>query len=229
MNIDIQNRPSYAIAEVNLAQGESVMSEGGAMVSMTSNVTVSTSTFSTGGGGLGGLLKAAKRLLAGENFFLNKFTAGGEGHITLAPVLVGDIEHITLDGTKNLIVQSSSYLANSEGLEMDTQFGGMKGFFSGEGLFWIKFSGSGDLLVNSFGGIFQVEVDGTYIVDTGHIVAFEDTLNYKVKKVGGWKATILSGEGLVCEFEGKGKVWMQTHNAPEFGKFVGVKLPPRKQ
>lgn len=228
MRIEIQNKPAYAIADVHLADGECVVSEGGAMVSMTPNITVSTSTMSTGGG-VGGILKAAKRLLAGENFFLNKFTAGGEGHVSLAPTLVGDLEHIVCDGNKGIVVQSTSFLAKSEGLEMDTKFGGMKGFFSGEGLFWIKFTGAGDLLINSFGGIFHIDVDGKFICDTGHIAAFEDTLDYKVKKVGGWKATLLSGEGLVCEFEGKGKLYMQTHNAPEFGKFVGVKLPPRKQ
>ncbi|MCZ7582354.1 MAG: TIGR00266 family protein [Deltaproteobacteria bacterium] len=229
MNIEILHRPAYAVADVHLANGECVLSEGGAMVSMSDGIGVTTSTFSRGGGGAGALLKGLKRMLSGESFFLNKFTASKDGHVSLAPTLVGDIEHIKLDGTKNLIVQSSSFLGSSESLEMDTQFGGLKGLFSGEALFWIKFSGSGDLLINSFGGIFHVDVDGTYICDTGHIAAFEDTLSYKIKKVGGWKATILSGEGLVCEFEGKGRLYMQTHNAPEFGRLVGPKLPPRKQ
>ena len=228
MNIEILHRPSYAIADVHLNQGESVVAEGGAMVSMTDNITVTTSTFSRGGGA-GALLKGLKRLLTGESFFLNKFTAAQAGHVSLAPVLVGDVEHISMDGTKNLIVQSSSYLAVSEGLEMDTQFGGMKGLFSGEAMFWIKFSGRGELIVNSFGGIFCIDVDGSFICDTGHIVAYEDTLQYKVKKVGGWKATLLSGEGLVCEFSGKGKLYMQTHNATGFGQFLGGKLPPREQ
>jgi uncharacterized protein (TIGR00266 family) len=227
MKIEIQHRPSYAIAEFHLAGGESVLSEGGAMVDMTDNISIETSTFTRGGAS--GLFAAAKRLLAGESFFMNKFTARGDGHVSVAPVLVGDIEHISMDGSKTLIVQSSSFLACSPSLNMDTQFGGMKGFFSGESLFWIKMTGAGELLINSFGGIFHVDVDGKFIVDTGHIAAFEDTLKYSVKKVGGWKATILSGEGLVCEFEGKGRLFLQTHNAPGFGKFVGQKLPPRKQ
>jgi uncharacterized protein (TIGR00266 family) len=227
MNIEIQHRPSFAVADVHLAAGECVISEGGAMISMSSGVTVETSTFSKGGGG--GLFKAAKRLLAGESLFLNKFTAGSEGHVSLAPTLMGDIEHIALDGTKNVIVQGTSYLAGSSTLDLDTQFSGLKGLFSGESMFWIKISGTGALLVNSFGGIFSVDIDGEYIVDTGHIVAYEDTLEFKPQKVGGWKATLLSGEGLVCKFTGKGKLWMQTHNAPGFGKFLGSKLPPRER
>jgi uncharacterized protein (TIGR00266 family) len=228
MNVEILHRPSYAIADVHLNQGESITAEGGAMVSMTPGVSVTTSTFSRGGGA-GALLKGLKRLLTGESFFLNKFTAGQAGHVSLAPTLIGDIEQVDLDGSKNLIVQSTSYLAATEGLDMDTKFGGLKGFFSGEALFWIKFSGQGKLLLSSFGGIFQIDVDGSFICDTGHIVAYEDTLDYKVRKVGGWKATILSGEGLVCEFSGKGRLYMQTHNAPGFGQFLGGKLPPREQ
>jgi len=227
MNIEIQHRPSYAIADVHLQAGESVLTEGGAMVSMTTDVSVSTSTFSRGGAG--GLLKGLKRMLTGESFFLNKFTSAQGGHVSLAPVLIGDIEHIKMDGTKGLLVQSSSYLASSPELEMDTKFGGAKGLFSGESLFWIKMSGRGDLLINSFGGIFHIDVNGSFICDTGHIAAYEDTLTYKVRKVGGWKSTLLSGEGLVCEFTGQGRLYMQTHNAPGFGGFLGSKLPPREQ
>ncbi|MDP8223747.1 MAG: TIGR00266 family protein [Candidatus Lernaella stagnicola] len=227
MRIEIQHRPSYAVADVHLGDGEAVISEGGAMVCMSTNVSVETSTFSRGGGG--GLLKAAKRLLAGENFFLNKFTASGDGHVSLAPTLIGDIEHIQLDGGKAVIVQGSSFLAGSTGLDLDTQFAGFKGLFSGENIFWIKVTGTGDLLVNSFGGVFSVDVDGEYVVDTGHIVAYEESLEFKPQKVGGWKATLLSGEGLVCKFTGKGKLWMQTHNAPGFGQFLGAKLPPRER
>jgi uncharacterized protein (TIGR00266 family) len=230
VRIEILNRPSYAIADVHLASGESVLSEGGAMVSMTDNISISTSTVARGGGGgMGALLAGVKRMLAGESFFINKFTASGDGHVSLAPVLIGDVEQISMDGAKNLIVQSSSFLACSSSLAMDTQFGGLKGLFSGEALFWIKFSGAGELLINSFGGIFHKDVDGHFICDTGHIAAFEDSLTYKVKPIGGWKSTLLSGEGLVCQFEGKGRLYMQTHNAREFGGFIGGRLPPRKQ
>jgi uncharacterized protein (TIGR00266 family) len=228
MHIEILHRPSYAVADVHLQSGEAVIAEGGAMISMSPDVTVTTSTFSRGGGA-GALLAGLKRLLTGESFFMNKFTAGRDGHVSLAPTLIGDIERVTLDGSKALIVQSSSFLAASDSLEMDTKFGGIKGLFSGEAMFWIKFTGKGELLLNSFGALFQVDVDGSFICDTGHIAAYDESLTYKVKKVGGWKATLLSGEGLVCEFSGKGRLFMQTHNAPGFGKFLGMKLPPREQ
>jgi uncharacterized protein (TIGR00266 family) len=229
MEFNIQHRPSYAVAEVKLNQGESIVSEGGAMVTMSGDISIETSTMSRGGGGAA-LLKGLKRLLTGESFFLNKFTSSSSegGSVSLAPTLVGDVEQISLSSTP-VLVQSSSFLAASPNVDMDTQFSGMKGLFSGEGLFWIKMTGPGDLLVSSFGAIFHKDIDGTFICDTGHIAAFEESLTFKVKKVGGWKATILSGEGLVTEFTGKGRLWMQTHNAPDFGRLVGRMLPPRKE
>ena len=229
MEITIQHRPSYAVAEVKLGSGEAIISEGGAMVTMSGDVQVVTSTMSRGGGGKA-LLAGLKRMLTGESFFLNKFfsSAPNGGTVSLAPTLVGDIEQVELSGTP-LIVQSSSFLAAAPSVNMDTQFGGLKSLFAGESLFWIKMDGSGTLLINSFGAIFHKDIDGKFICDTGHVCAFEETLSYKVRKVGGWKATILSGEGLVTEFEGKGRLYMQTHNAQAFGKLVGHMLPPVKR
>lgn len=229
MEITIQHRPSYAMAEVKLGQGEAIVSEGGAMVTMSGNVAVETSTMSRGSSGKA-LLAGIKRMLTGESFFLNRFYSNDAqgGSVALAPTLVGDVEEVQMTGTP-LIVQSSSFLAAAEAITMDTQFGGIKSMFAGESLFWIKMEGSGSLLINAFGGIFHKDIDGKFVCDTGHICAFEETLTYKVKKVGSWKATLLSGEGLVTEFEGKGRLYMQTHNPAEYGRLVGKLLPPVKQ
>ena len=70
-----------------------------------------------------------------------------------------------------------------------------------------------------------IDVNGKYTVDTGHIVAFEDTLTYKVKKVGGWKSTLLSGEGLVCEYSGTGRLWIQSRVPGGFIGWVSKLLP----
>lgn len=83
-------------------------------------------------------------------------------------------------------------------------------FFSGENLFLIKVSGTGDLWFNSYGGIMAIDVKDAYVVDTGHIVAFTEGLDYRVSKVGGYKSLFFSGEGFVCRFSGEGKVWIQT-------------------
>ena len=92
----------------------------------------------------------------------------------------------------------------------------MKGFFSNEGLFLIKCSGQGDLWFNTYGALIEIDVDGSYVVDNGHIVAFTEGLDYSVNSIGGMKSLFFSGEGLVCRFQGKGKVWVQTRQVSPF-------------
>jgi uncharacterized protein (TIGR00266 family) len=229
MQVNVQYRPSFALAVVNLAGNESVVAESGSMVSMSSNIGIQTSSKSGGAGGAKGFIKAlARTAFAGESFFLNTYTAqGGPGEVTLAPTLPGDIASIPMTGP-GLMIQGSSYMASSPGVNIDTKWGGMKTLFGGEGLFMLKASGTGEVVVNSFGAIHEMALNGPYIVDTGHIVAFDETLSFVVKKVGSWKSTIFSGEGLVTVFKGQGRLWIQTRNPRAFGQLVGSKLPPRK-
>jgi len=199
-------------------------------VSQDTHVTLETSASGEKGGGLmKGLVKGLKRALAGESFFQNKFAANGApGHVTFAPTFQGDIVVHELSQSA-VMLQSTAYLCGSPTIELDAKWGGAKTFFGGEGLIMLKASGTGLLAFNSFGAIKEIDVDGEFIVDTGHIVAFEDGLTFNVTKFGGgWKSFLLGGEGLVCTFSGKGKLWIQTRNATGFGQLLGSKLPPRE-
>jgi len=142
--------------------------------------------------------------------------------------MLGDIIQHRLTGG-SLIVQGSSWLASDSGIEIDTAWQGLgKALLSGESMFWVKCSGTGDVLVNSFGAIHEIEINGEYVVDTGHIVAFEDSLQFSIGKAGAsWIGSFLGGEGLVCKFKGQGKLYCQSHNPPSFGKLLGPKLRPR--
>jgi len=207
---------------VVLGPGESVMAESGAMVGMTPNVQIQT--------GSGGLMKGLKRLFGGESFFRNTFTAeGAPGEVYLAATLPGDL--VVLDvGPRSYYLQSSAYVASSPGVDVDTKVGGFRTFFAGEGLFVLKTKGQGQLIAGAFGAIEQVDVRGEYIVDTGHLVAWEDSLQFKISKAAdGWIASWLSGEGLVCHFSGNGTLWMQTRNPSEYGQELGRRLPPRER
>jgi uncharacterized protein (TIGR00266 family) len=222
MKYEILHQPSYALAKLNLEKDESIQTESGAMVSMSSNVTVETGLQK---GGIWGALK--RTVLGGESFFTNTFTAKDDvGEITLAPVLSGDI-YVQEMKSVAMLVQSGSYLAGSKELDVDTKWGGAKTFFSGEGLFMLRVSGAGVLFMSSYGAIHEVNlVEGQkYVIDTGHIVAFEENMNYAVKKVGDWKSTFLSGEGLVVEITGPGKVLLQTRSFESFLNFLIPKLP----
>ncbi|PJZ70156.1 TIGR00266 family protein [Leptospira perolatii] len=224
MKISLLYKPSYCVAKVDLASGESIKAEAGAMMSMSSGMNIETHKAQKGG-----LLKSLKAaFLGGESFWMNTFTANQAGEVLLAPTLPGDIENVNLNG-KTVFVQSSSFLAASPSIDIDTKFQGLKGFFSGESLFFLKLSGNGDLLISSYGGIETLDVEGDFIVDTGHIVAFEEGLNYKITKFGGWKSFFFGGEGLVARFQGKGKLWIQSRNVPGLGAWFRSELPPKKR
>ncbi|WP_123538599.1 TIGR00266 family protein [Halosimplex salinum] len=222
MEYDIGHRPSYAQLTLDLEAGESVRAEAGAMVSKAPHIDVTTSAE-------GGVLKSLSRsLFGGESFFMNTFTASEPGQLQLAPALSGDVQHHRLDD-ETLYVQSSSFLASDPSVDVDTEFGGAKTFFGGEGLFLLRMSGTGPVFLSSYGAIDEHDVTAgeSFVVDTGHIVAFEDSLSFDVRKVGGLKSTLFSGEGLVCEFEGDGRVWTQTRSPDAFLSWLIPKLPSR--
>jgi len=225
MQTEIVHSPGNAAARVQLEPGETITAEGGAMIAIGGEVTIETSTHQKG---KGGFIKGLKRLLGGESFFLNHFTAGTSGgEVWLAQTLPGDMMKMALEG-QSIIVQAGSFVACSAGVGMDVGWQGFKNLLSGESMFWLRIGGNGRLILSSYGAIYPVAVNGEYIVDTGHIVAFDETLNFKLSKAGkSWWSSFLGGEGLVCRFQGQGIVWCQSHNAPSFGAIIGPKLRAR--
>jgi uncharacterized protein (TIGR00266 family) len=228
VNIDIQERGAFGSALVTLEPGESFVSESGAMFRASSNVDIDVTTRTRGGGGI---LQGLKRLVGGDSFFLSTYTlhGGSTGEVGLAPTLQGEVRRVDLDGSTDWICAGGSYLASHPDLDLDTKFQGFRGLFSGESLFFIHVKGTGPLLVNAFGRITELSVEGDLIVDTGHVVAFEDKLKYTITKAGGsWVSSFMAGEGLVMNFTGHGKILVQSHNPKEFGRGLGRKLPPRE-
>ena len=226
MKHEILYQPDNTAIKFILNKGEAVRAESDAMVCMSDGMEFKTN-FGAGKNS-GGILKNLMRnFLTGDSFFTNLFTASDDGQeVILAPSLEGDIDLIETS-SEALVVQARSYLASSPDLTLNTKWQGMKSFFSGESMFMIEASGTGFVVVAAFGGVFKVAVNGGYTVDTGHIVAFSSTLNYKVSKASsGWIKSFMSGEGFVCEFSGKGDVYVQSRNPQEYGRFVGPKLKP---
>jgi len=223
MEYEILYRPSYSLLTVKMEGGEAVSAEAGAMVSMTDSIGMDTSM-------KGGLMSTLKRsILGGESFFINTFRAESSGELTLAPSLPGDIQAIELNNN-SVLVQSGSYIASTPELTVDTKWGGAKTFFSREGLFLLKVSGTGTLFVSSYGAIHEVELSAgqRYVVDTGHMVSFSEGVGYSVKRVGGLKSTLFSGEGLVCELTGPGKIMIQTRSADAFLSWLIPQLPVQR-
>jgi len=220
MQIEIKHSPAFAAATVTLAPNEQVKAESGAMIYKTPSVEIETST-------QGGFMKGLKRSFGGESFFMNTFTAGPQGgEVGFAPDLAGDIVTWTLAG-QTVFLQSGAYLASAMGVEVDSKWGGAKTFFSGEGLIILRVSGHGEVLVSSYGAIEARELAAgqQLTVDTGHVVAWSEGVSYQVRKVGGWKSTILSGEGLVVDLTGPGVVYLQSRSPEAFLSWLIPKLP----
>lgn len=205
---EVLHQPSFSLAVLQLQPEQSIQAESGAMVSMSANIELQSQM-------KGGLFGAIKRAAGGESAFISTFTArGGPGEVTLAPGTPGDVAAIDLTG-QPFFVQSSSYLAGDSSLSVDTKWGGAKSFFSGEGLFVLMVQGQGVLLVSSFGAIHRKRLHAgeRYVVDTGHLVAWEGTTQYTLRKAAsGFFRSMMSGEGIVAEFTGPGEILIQTRN-----------------
>ncbi|NQW04203.1 MAG: TIGR00266 family protein [Acidobacteria bacterium] len=222
MNVTLKHQPAFSLAVVTLAPHEQIKVEPGAMMSHSDGLTTETKA-------QGGLFGGLKRMVAGESFFQNTWRAPANGgEILLTTNLLGDM--ITLEiGGNEFLLASGSYVASEMGISMDASWGGSKGFFGGGGLVLLKVSGQGKVIASSFGAIEERTLDPgqKYIVDTGHVVGFSSTVQFSVKKSGGWKSTILGGEGLVCELTGPGRVLMQTRSDSGFVSWLIPKLPSK--
>jgi len=220
MEHEVLYRPSYSLLRIRLERGESVSAEAGAMVSMSSGIEMQTAA-------KGGLIGALKRsVLGGESFFVNTFMAAEPGEVTFAPTLPGDIQALELKG-RTVYAQSGAYIASSPEIQVDTKWGGAKTFFSREGLFLLQLSGTGCVFLSSYGAIHEIDLEAgqKYIVDTGHMVAFTEGVGYSVRRVGGLKSTLFSGEGLVCELKGPGKIMIQSRSADAFLSWLIPQIP----
>jgi uncharacterized protein (TIGR00266 family) len=221
MQVEVLYRPSYSVARVVLERNEKIQVESGAMVGMSPDLEMETEA-------KGGFLKSISRSMFGkESFFMNTYTGVKDGdRILLAPPLPGDVMAVELNN-ESLLVQSGSYMASSEGIQVDTKWSGAETFFGSEGLIMLRVSGTGTLVISSYGAIHPEELkDGEkFIVDTGHLVSFDEHVGYDVKKVAGWKSTLFSGEGLVAELTGPGKINLQSRSQDSFLAWLIPLLP----
>ncbi|MBD1850027.1 TIGR00266 family protein [Leptolyngbya sp. FACHB-711] len=222
----IEHAPAYASLSIKLRANQTVLVESGAMAAMDSSIQMKSKA-------KGGLMKGIGRVLSGESLFVSEFTAANNpGELMISPRVPGDIQYYRLDGSKSLMVQSSGFVAASPSIQIDTKFQGAKGFFSGESLFLLRASGTGDFWFSSYGGILEIPVSEEYVVDTGYIVAFEETLQYQVELLSGLsfkglRTGFLGGEGLVCRFKGTGKLWIQSRQLYPLINFFQAFRPTR--
>ncbi|MCW2968757.1 MAG: hypothetical protein JWM71_2529 [Solirubrobacteraceae bacterium] len=221
MQIEVRHSPAFAVARAMLGAGEEIRIESGAMMAMAAGVTLESKME-------GGLKKGLMRsVLGGESLFITKLTGSKEGDwVDATGRLPGDVAVIDVNGSLNMT--SGAWLMSGTGVEIDTKWGGFKNLMGGEGGFLIRATGSGQVVASCYGAIeiYDVPAGEQLVLDSGHLIAFEETLTYTTRKAtSGLMQTLKSGEGLVFEFTGPGRIWAQTRNAGELIGWLTNELP----
>lgn len=221
MDVEFRHRPSYTHLVVELRADESILAEPGALVGHSPNVTVETTTSRDG------LVSSAKSMLGGESAFVNEFVAeNGPGEVELSPPTPGDVmEHELEDET--LYAADGAFLAATGGVDVDSEIGGIKSMIGGAGLTPLALKGRGTVFVDAYGGLETLELERgeSYTLDNANLVAWDDSVEFSTRKVGSLKSSLLSGEGLVFDFEGPGRAWYQTRDFDALADSLQPHLP----
>jgi uncharacterized protein (TIGR00266 family) len=208
--------------EIQLDPGESVVAEAGGMMYMTAGVDMETvfgdGSAQQGGGIMGALLGAGKRLLTGESLFMTVFTNRGPGvnRVAFAAPYAGRI--LSLDLAKlggELICQKDSFLCAAKGVSIGIAFQRKigAGLFGGEGFIMQRLTGDGLVFAHAGGMVHGLDLGPgeTLRVDTGCLVALQPSVNYDIQFVGKIKTALFGGEGLFfATLTGPGHVWLQS-------------------
>lgn len=207
MKTSIEGGPTFAHIHVDLEPGETIIAESDAMSSMAADLDM-VAKFN---GGFGGGI--AKKFFGGESLFVNHFTNNTQStkRLTLVQATPGEIREVDLSG-QTLCFQPGAYIASTPGIKLGVKWAGIASFIGGEGLFKLTVSGQGKVWYGAYGGLLDREVDGEFIVDTSHLVAYDPGIKLKVRLAGGIFSSFFGGEGLVTEVSGKGKIVIQSRS-----------------
>ncbi|MDJ0770454.1 MAG: TIGR00266 family protein [Ilumatobacter sp.] len=222
MEIATRHAPAYGVARLSLGAGEQVRAEGGAMMAMSTGVELAAKAE-------GGVMRSLKRAaLGGESFFISTYTAPAQGgFVDVAARLPGDITSYTVNTHGALFVSKGSWIASEASVEINTQWGGFKNMFGSEGAFILRAEGQGQIVFACYGAleVWELQAGQHITVDTGHMVAYEESVQMNLRRAtGGLVQSFKSGEGLVFDFEGPGKVWTQTRNPNELLGWISATL-----
>jgi uncharacterized protein (TIGR00266 family) len=226
----VKHSPTFPLLEVTLAPDETLVAEAGTMVARSPTVTMDVRLNAPQNAGFWEKLQAflvalARKIVGGDTLFVNHFRAPSGGFVWLAPAMSGALHHVSLSG-QSLLLSAGAYVASIGPINLEIRWGGLKAILSREGAFFVEATGKGDLWLTAYGAIEEIEVNGTYVVDSGHVVAFDSRLQYQIKNAGGGLVGLFaSGEGLVLEFTGQGKVLVQTRNRSALVGWVSKLLP----
>ena len=224
MRVDTRHSPAFTVARCVLTGGEAVRVEGGAMIAHSAGVQLEAKA-------QGGVMAGLKRsVLGGGSFFVTTYTAPPQGGwVDVAGVLPGDTVSVDVEPETPFFLRRGSWIANSGGVQIDTQWGGMANLFGGEGGFGYRASGQGQAIVSIYGAVDMMDLaDGDMVtIDTGHVVAYSLNVRFQMRRAAQGRSiqSMKSGEGWVFDFWGPGLVLLQSRNPDAFATWVGEAAP----
>lgn len=219
MQTEIKGGSAFSYLEVELAPGETILAESDAMASMDAALDMR-ARFN------GGLLMALLlRFLGGESLFINLFVNASKAarRLTLVQPTPGEIRCVELNNT-SLCLQGGAFLACTSGVKLSLRWSGLVSWIAGEGLFKLMVSGVGKVWYGGYGALIEKPVDGEYIVDSGHLLAWDPQIRLRLQLSGGIFSSLFGGEGLVTRVEGKGSVIVQTRNIDGLTSWLNPRL-----
>ena len=219
MKSQINGAPSFSYIEIELQEGESVIAESDAMASMSPGLDVKAVC---NGSFFSALLK---KFLGKESFFVSVFTNNTPGpkQLVLTQNTPGDIREATLHG-ESICLQPGAYICSTPGMKLKVKWAGIRSWIAREGLFKLQVKGTGRLWYGAYGGLLEKNIDGAYIVDTSHLVAYDANLRLKIQLAGGIFSSFFSGEGLVTRIEGRGGITLQTRSMHGLASWLNQKI-----
>jgi len=220
METEIYGSPSFAYVDAKLDPGETIICESDAMSTMAAELDLKAKF---NGGFFSGL---CKKFLGGESLFVNEYTNNTDYPlgITLTQSTPGDITAYEVGAGQSICLQPGAYICSTPEVKLKVRWAGLVSGISREGFFKLKAQGPGTVWFGSYGGLVEKEIDGEYIVDTSHLVAYEPQLKLKLQLAGGIFSSFFGGEGLVTRVEGTGKIWIQTRSISGLAGWINPRL-----
>ncbi|WP_040835805.1 TIGR00266 family protein [Nocardia brevicatena] len=219
MKVELRHGPSSTVARCVLVGDEPVRVESGAMVAHSAGVSLQARAE-------GGILAGLRRsVLAGESFFVSTFTAPPQGGwVDVAPSLPGDMLALPITPDRPSFISRGAWIASSQGVQVESKWGGFANLFGGEGGFGLRAHGHGEVVVGVFGAIDVIDLapGEPVTIDTGHVVAYDLAMRFTVRRAVSGRSlqSLKSGEGLVFDFVGPGRVLLQTRNPGAFAAWT---------
>jgi len=220
---------------VQLARGEKIYAESDSLLAMQDGVEV------TGQARGGFLASIGRAITSGEDLFQQTLTATKDSIVMLSPAIPGDIKILELEYNKGYYLNDYAFFAADDNIVLETRMNQSIGgaLFSGDGFFILHAHGNGHLVINGLGSIEEIEINqesGDFIVDNGHLLAWEDGVTYETELVNASSGagffsrainSVTSGEGVMMRLKGNGKIYVASRNLDTFKAFIGKLSNPR--